>query len=81
MTGPTAGSHVLAGERGGEWRRARRGSGRDDGPAQVTEGREERGRTAGLLLPLMWVEGEEMSPVLIFHFPFLFLFLDFLFYV
>ena len=39
-----AGSHASAGERGGERRRAWRGPWHDDGPAQVVEGRERRGR-------------------------------------
>jgi hypothetical protein len=59
MTGLTAGSHLLASERGRGKRRAQCGPGHGDGPAQVTEGRERRGRRSGLLPLLSWAKGEE----------------------
>ena len=63
-----AGSHASASERG------ERGGGHGDGPARATEGREMRERREWAAANAAVGRGGGMSPLLIFHFPFLFLF-------
>ena len=57
-SGKTETEEEIGEVRGGE-RRARRGPGHGDGPAQVAEGRKGRGTRARLLPLLPWAEGEE----------------------